>query len=304
MHAATGEEPLVEHARAKLNLALHVTGQRPDGYHLLESLVVFAEAGDRLTFTASAADSLTLSGPFAASLPPPDENDGNLVTRARDRLRALLADHGTTTKPVAIHLEKNLPVASGIGGGSADAAAAIRGLMRFWSADAVDPARLSQLALSLGADVPMCLSGRPLVARGIGEEIETLRDFPTFHLVLVNPLKEVSTPAIFRRLTEKNNPPLPTLPSAGPADAKAWIDYLAACRNDLQPPAEEVLPEIANVIAMLTEGGALLARMSGSGATCFGLYTDQQAAQQAADALRQARPEWYVEATQTTEDRT
>jgi 4-diphosphocytidyl-2-C-methyl-D-erythritol kinase len=300
---AAGEERLVEHARAKLNLALHVTGQRPDGYHLLESVVAFAETGDRLSFSAAGVDSLTLSGAFAASLPSPGDGNANLVTQARDRLRDLLSEDGVSTPPVAIHLEKNLPVASGIGGGSADAAAAIRGLIRLWKSDSIDDARLSKLALSLGADVPMCLAGQPLVARGIGEKIETIAAFPALAVVLVNPLKEVSTPAIFRLLTEKNHPPLPALPERGAADATGWIGYLSTCRNDLQPPAEEVLPEITTVIASLRDSGARLARMSGSGATCFGLYADRQAAQTAANALRQARPGWYVAATQTTEGR-
>ncbi|WP_064694008.1 4-(cytidine 5'-diphospho)-2-C-methyl-D-erythritol kinase [Rhizobium aegyptiacum] len=278
---------VTEEARAKINLALHVTGQRADGYHLLDMLVTFADCGDRLGFLPAQADAFTLSGRFGDTL----AGDGgtNLVLRARDLLREVV---GGLAFPVHIHLQKNLPVASGIGGGSADAAATLRGLMRLWGTRPPVEA-LATLALKLGADVPMCLESRPLIARGIGEEIEAVADLPAFAMVLANPLKGVSTPEIFRRLATKNNPPLNLARSAG------WLAAIGAARNDLEPPAREVVPEIAAISAMLQAEGALLTRMSGSGATCFGIFANIAAAQAAAMALHETRPDWYFQATET-----
>ncbi|MBX4865509.1 4-(cytidine 5'-diphospho)-2-C-methyl-D-erythritol kinase [Rhizobium bangladeshense] len=278
---------VTEEARAKINLALHVTGQRADGYHLLDMLVTFADCGDRLGFLPAPADAFTLSGRFGETL----AGDGgtNLVIRARDLLREVV---GALAFPVHIHLQKNLPVASGIGGGSADAAATLRGLMRLWGTG-LPVETLAALALKLGADVPMCLESRPLIARGIGEEIEAVPDLPALAMVLANPLKGVSTPEVFRRLKAKNNPPLKLAQSAG------WLAAIRAARNDLEPPAREVVPEIAVISAMLQTEGALLARMSGSGATCFGIFADMATARDAAAALHEARPDWYFQATQT-----
>ncbi|AGS20735.1 4-(cytidine 5'-diphospho)-2-C-methyl-D-erythritol kinase [Rhizobium etli] len=278
---------VTEEARAKINLALHVTGQRPDGYHLLDMLVTFADCGDRLGFLPAQADAFTLSGRFGETLA--GDGGANLVIRARDLLREAV---GTLAFPVHIHLQKNLPVASGIGGGSADAAAALRGLMRLWGTR-LPVAALATLALKLGADVPMCLESRPLIARGIGEEIEAVPDLPAFAMVLANPLKDVSTPEVFRRLKAKNNPPLTLAQTAG------WLATIGAARNDLEPPAREAVPEIAAISAMLQAEGALLARMSGSGATCFGIFADMAAARDAAAALHEARPDWYFQATET-----
>ncbi|ABC89684.1 4-diphosphocytidyl-2-C-methyl-D-erythritol kinase protein [Rhizobium etli CFN 42] len=278
---------VTEEARAKINLALHVTGQRPDGYHLLDMLVTFADCGDRLGFLPAQADAFTLSGRFGETLA--GDGGANLVIRARDLLREAV---GTLAFPVHIHLQKNLPVASGIGGGSADAAAALRGLMRLWGTR-LPVAALATLALKLGADVPMCLESRPLIARGIGEEIEAVPDLPAFAMVLANPLKGVSTPEVFRRLKAKNNPPLTLAQTAG------WLATIGAARNDLEPPAREAVPEIAAISAMLQAEGALLARMSGSGATCFGIFADMAAARDAAAALHEARPDWYFQATET-----
>ncbi|MBX4954644.1 4-(cytidine 5'-diphospho)-2-C-methyl-D-erythritol kinase [Rhizobium lentis] len=282
---------VTEEARAKINLALHVTGQRADGYHLLDMLVTFADCGDRLGFLPAQADVFTLSGRFGETL----AGDGgtNLVLRARDLLREVV---GGLAFPVHIHLEKNLPIASGIGGGSADAAATLRGLMRLWGMSLPVEA-LASLALKLGADVPMCLESRPLIARGIGEQIEALRDLPAFAMVLANPLKGVSTPEVFRRLKAKDNPALSLAPNLH--GRGAWLAAIAAARNDLEPPARDAVPEIAATAAMLLAQGALLARMSGSGATCFGIFADTAAAQQAAAALHEARPDWYFQATET-----
>lgn len=290
-HDVSGATETIEAAPAKINLALHVTGQRADRYHLLETLVTFTEAGDTIRIRDGDADSFSISGPFGDLLRAGDGGD-NLVTRARDLLRDALASTGQPARPVAIHLEKNLPVASGIGGGSADAAATLRGLLRHWRAG-IAPDALASMALTLGADVPMCLESRSLIARGIGEDIEPLTDLPELAMVLANPLKAASTPEIFRRLQNKTNPPLPASATIG------WMDFLAQSRNDLQPPAQALLPEIGEIIGLLSQEGAALVRMSGSGATCFGIFHSLEAARKAETSLRKKRPGWYFQATRT-----
>ncbi|MFJ1307716.1 4-(cytidine 5'-diphospho)-2-C-methyl-D-erythritol kinase [Agrobacterium sp. P15N1-A] len=290
-HEVSGATETIEAAPAKINLALHVTGQRADGYHLLETLVTFTEAGDTIRIRDADADSFSISGPFGDLLRAGDGGD-NLVTRAKDLLRDALASTGQPAPPVAIHLEKNLPVASGIGGGSADAAATLRGLLRHWRAG-IAPDTLASMALTLGADVPMCLESRSLIARGIGEDIEPVTDLPELSMVLANPLKAVSTPEIFRRLQNKTNPPLPASATIG------WMDFLAQSRNDLQPPAQALLPEIGEIIGLLSQEGAALVRMSGSGATCFGIFHSLEAARKAETSLRKKRPGWYFQATRT-----
>lgn len=285
--------PAVETAPAKINLALHVTGRREDGYHLLDSLVTFAEHGDRVTAQPAAADAFTLSGPFAEGL---ETDGGNLVVRARDLLRAAVQAAGGEAPPVSLHLEKNLPVASGIGGGSADAAATLRALCRIWNAFLPEDV-LAALALKLGADVPMCLSGRPATARGVGELLTPAATLPSLNLLLVNPLKPVSTPEIFRRLARRDNPPMD--PPPGSFALGEWIAFLAGQRNDLEPAARQLVPEIGIMLTLLNLTGARLARMSGSGATCFGLYDTREAARAAERNLRAAQPGWFAQAVTT-----
>lgn len=286
------EMPVVRQvARAKINLALHVTGRRADGYHLLDSVVTFCEAGDRLEISGAATDRFSVSGRFADALGEPADN---LVLKARDGLRRRLAAAGLKTGPVAIHLEKNLPVASGIGGGSADAAAALHGLLRIWETD-LEPQEGKALLLSLGADVPMCFAATPLLARGIGEDITPLPQMPAMALVLANPLIGVSTPSIFKALERRDNPPVGALPAT--ADLSDWIDCLRGLRNDLEPPATALVPDICVLRGMLDNHGALLSRMSGSGATCFGIFESLDAARHAAEALCRERPDWYFCAT-------
>jgi 4-diphosphocytidyl-2-C-methyl-D-erythritol kinase len=210
-------------------------------------------------------------------------------------LRQVLRERGHAAPPVHIHLDKDLPIAAGIGGGSADAAATLRGLQRVWNATLPD-ADLSPLALRLGADVPMCLVSRPLLARGIGESLTPVA-LPAFSMVLVNPLVGVSTPEIFRRLERRDNAPLPPLPAW--ADAPVWMDYLKEQRNDLEPPARSLVAIIGDLITALEESGARLARMSGSGATCFGLYADKATATAATQRLATRFPEAYIQATHT-----
>lgn len=277
-------EPFVEPAPAKVNLALHVVGRRADGYHLLESLMVFAEVGDELRAVPAAADSLTVTGPFGSGL---EAGANNLVSRALAAFRARWP--GRVGMGLAMTLEKNLPVAAGLGGGSADAAAALR-LMRAIAASEggaeIGTAELVDLAAGLGADVPACLVSAPLVARGIGEIMRPLADFPACHLVLVNPLRPVASAEVFARLAQRENPPLPDLPEpmTRPAQLGLWLE---GTRNDLEATAVGLVPEIGELIARIGRApGCMLARMSGSGATVFGLFGSGAQAHQAAHELR------------------
>ncbi|SCM73742.1 4-diphosphocytidyl-2-C-methyl-D-erythritol kinase [uncultured Pleomorphomonas sp.] len=282
--------PVVEEARAKVNLALHVVGRRPDGYHDLDMLVAFAGAGDTVTLTPGDADRLVIDGPMAGDL----RADGdNLVLRALRGFREL----DGRADPLAIGLVKRLPVASGIGGGSADAAATLRGLCRLYGRSTADPA-VTALALSLGADVPMCLDGRPARVAGIGERIAPTAGKLALGLLLVNPRVGVATPAVFRALGRRDNPPLPALPAFGtPADLAAFL--AAETRNDLEPPAKAIAPAIADVLAALAGlPGVRLARMSGSGATCFGLFDGEADARMAGARLAADHPGWWVEPTE------
>lgn len=264
-----------EAAPAKVNLALHVTGRRDDGYHLLDSVVVHGGAADRvgarLDGPATAGEprvTLALEGPFAAGL---EGSGDNLVLRAARLLATEAAQAGRAVADVTLRLDKRLPIASGIGGGSADAAATLRLLDRLWGLG-LGLGRLAELALPLGADVPMCLWGEPLRARGIGEAIERLPPLPAFRLVLINPGVAVATPAVFRSLACRDNPPLPTIPARFD-DLDHLADWLAASRNDLQAAAIALAPAIGAVLARLSAmPGCRLARMSGSGATCFGIF--------------------------------
>ncbi|MCC1481814.1 4-(cytidine 5'-diphospho)-2-C-methyl-D-erythritol kinase [Roseibaca sp. Y0-43] len=267
-----------ERAPAKVNLALHVIGQRADGYHQLDSLVVFTDVGDVLRATPAPGLSLDVTGPEAAGLS--GEGD-NLVLRAA---RLMQADG------LALTLEKHLPVASGIGGGSSDAAAALRLVARA-TGRALPPD-----VLPLGADVPVCMSAQPCRMRGIGEDVTPIPPLPQMAMVLVNPRVGVSTPEVFRALARKDNAPMPDTLPAWP-DFARFVEWLSAQRNDLQAPACAAVPEIAQVLGALEGSGAALARMSGSGATCFGLFPDLGQAQVAADTISGVRPGWWVRAT-------
>jgi 4-diphosphocytidyl-2-C-methyl-D-erythritol kinase len=270
-----------EFASAKVNLTLHVTGQRADGYHLLDSLVVFAGIGDRLTAAPSDLSSLTLTGPFGRDIP---SDASNLVLRAA----ALFSPK----QGVAFTLQKHLPPASGIGGGSADAAAAIRAIMALQgNAAALD----QKTVLGLGADVPVCLLSRPARMRGIGGDVALL-DCPECWITLVNPRVEVPTPQVFAGLHRKDNPAMPAvLPKWH--DAQNLATWLHSQRNDLEPPARTIAPVIADVLAALrAHPGALIARMSGSGATCFALSASKAHADAIAASVQAAHPEWWVAA--------
>lgn len=272
---ATEPGAVAEFAPAKVNLTLHVTGQRADGYHLLDSLVVFADVGDRVSLRAAEGLDLRITGPQAGALPVSDDN---LVLRAA-RLMGGQA---------AITLEKALPVASGIGGGSADAAATLRALVRLGRA-LPDAAQV----LTLGADVPVCLRGEAVRMQGVGEVLSPVPELPEAWLVLVNPGVGVATPQVFRGLACKDNPPMPDLPPL--PSAAALAAFLGQMRNDMEAPALALAPVIGTVkSALAAQPGCLLARMSGSGATCFGLFADSAAASAAAQAVQAAQPGWWV----------
>jgi len=281
---------LTEFAPAKINLALHVTGRRADGYHLLESLAVFTRFGDRIELAEAEKDSFSVSGSFADGV----VTDGtNLVLRARDALRAALP-HASAR--VSIKLEKNLPVASGIGGGSTDAAATLRGLAKLWDLDAGHE-RLSDIAAELGADLPMCIAAKPLLARGTGDELAPVAGFPALGLVLVNPGVGVSTPAVFSALKKRDNEGLPPLPRH--IDFHTLRNWLEITRNDLEDAALSIEPSIGWAKAALMKADAGFARMSGSGATCFGLFETGNVAKRAAAQIRSRHPDWFVAATRS-----
>lgn len=284
-----------QQAPAKVNLFLHVTGKRDDGYHLLESLVCFTASGDVLSGEMRNDDKITLSitGPMASDLSS-EKIDDNLVMRAARLLQETCApDRGAD-----LILDKRLPIASGIGGGSADAAAALRLLIDMWQID-IDPKSLSDLALSLGADVPVCLHGRTCLMTGIGENITELPDLPDVPIVLINPGKAVSTPEIFKARADEGFSPAGAWETERTfTSAASLADALSECGNDLTLPASGILPEICDVLnALAREEGCLMARMSGSGATCFGIYDTSEQADRAAHAIAIRNPEWWISPT-------
>jgi 4-diphosphocytidyl-2-C-methyl-D-erythritol kinase len=285
-------DALAAFAPAKVNLTLHVLGRRVDGYHELESLVAFADVGDKLTLVAGEGLSLDVAGPTAAAA---GADTDNLVLKAA---RAL-AERIGGLRLGRFSLEKQLPVAAGLGGGSSDAAAALRLIAR---ANGLSPAdgRVREAARATGADVPVCLEPKARLMRGIGEILSPPIALPPLPAVLINPGVAVPTRDVFKALAA---PPL-----SGPAqpddfftievDAAALISVFAARRNDLEPPAVRLQPVIADVLAALRgASGCALARMSGSGATCFGLFNSAPAAEAAAQKIQGAHPAWWVRAT-------
>ncbi len=289
-------------APAKINLYLHVLGRRGDGYHELDSLVMFADLGDTLTVSLAPGQdgpSLTLDGPFAAALAgePPA---GNLVVRAALALAAL----AQRPPAVAMTLTKRLPVASGIGGGSADAAAcllALSQLWQLWPAPAEEPALLG-LGARLGADVPVCLAGRAAYFGGIGDRLDPAPSLPDCPAVLVNPGVPLPTPTVFRARRGPFSGPA-RLP-APPPTVGAFAAELAQRHNDLTDAAISAAPVIAEVLADLAASpGALLARLSGSGATCFALYPNHDTAERAAAGLAATHPDWWVQPCRLVSDR-
>jgi len=272
-------------APAKVNLTLHITGQRDDGYHLLDSLVVFTDVGDRITATPAPDLRLSVTGPFALGVP---NDETNLVLRAAEVLRKARG----VTSGAAITLEKSLPNAAGIGGGSSDAATALTLLARLWNVPPL-PASAPEV-LTLGADVPACLHApSPVRMAGIGETLTTLPDLPDCAMVLVNPRVDAATGKVFAALTTKTHPPMADVPKGlGFDDFCAWLGQQ---RNDLQAPAQKIAPQIEEVLTKLRRMPAIaFAGMSGSGATCFGLTRSMADARQVARVLQVGQMGWWV----------
>lgn len=264
---------IVERACAKLNLSLRVVGKRADGYHLLDSLVAFADIADAVAIAPADDFALAVDGDFAGGL----SGSENLVERAA----RVFAAHLGRAPRAAIRLTKNLPVASGIGGGSADAAAALRGLSTLWRAPI--PA---DLPAQLGADVPVCVASRAAWMSGVGEIVEPVAPLPAWGVVLVNPGIALATAKVFAARRGA---------FSTPARATPTLDFLAHAFNDLQAPAMSLVPAIGDVLAALAGTGAGVARMSGSGATCFALFEDRASAARAARALKSSAPStWWI----------
>lgn len=269
---------IVEAAPAKLNLALHVRARRDDGYHELETLFVFVAQGDVLTIEDAETPGFCVTGPFAGALA--GEGD-NLVLRAERAFRANVA----ALPPLAVTLDKRLPVASGMGGGSADAAAMLRAMARRAGIASGDP-RLKAVAEALGSDVPACLLGRTAIGRGRGEALTPVAGASGVPVLLVNPGVAVSTASVFAGWDRIDRGGLPE----GDLIAVALVG-----RNDLEPPARAIAPEISDVLDRLSVArGVRLTRMSGSGATCFALFDDRADCAAAAATLRMAEPGWWI----------
>lgn len=279
---------ITEIARAKVNLTLHVTGRREDGYHLLNSLVVFPDIFDRLTFEAADEISLALEGPRTGDLTT--DLKSNLVLRAAKDLQQAFG----VTRGARIVLEKNLPTAAGIGGGSADAAAALRGLLELWSLQP-DEAKLLDIALGLGADVSVCLASCSALMSGIGEVVQPVNGLVPHWLVLANCGRPVPTGSVFRDLDISGGSEASPQAPEGLSSFSRLTEYLGSARNDLEKPAIALEPEIQHCLEALRACDQIaLARMSGSGATCFGLFEHEADARAARHALASLYPDWWV----------
>lgn len=272
-------------APAKVNLYLHVTGRRDDGYHLLDSLFVFAKDGDVVSVRESPTLSLDVQGAYAGALPVGEEN---IVLKAA----RLLADACGRKPEAAITLEKNLPVAAGIGGGSADAAAALKALLKLWH-QTVPADKLQEIALKLGADVPSCLAAKAVQVSGIGEILTPAPELPDLFLVLVNPNRPVLTPAVFKARRPVFSDPAPFTEKM--TDFDAFIKALAVRRNDLSDAACLIEPSVSEVLrALQNVSSCRLARMSGSGGTCFGVFASEKEASLCCSQIRESHPNWWV----------
>lgn len=277
-----------EFAPAKINLALHVTRRRPDGFHELESLFVFAQISDEILVEPASSNQFVVKGLFGGSIP---QGEDNLVLKAVAAFKNRWPD--AVPQKLAIELTKNLPVAAGIGSGSADAAATLR-LLTGLSKVEIESGALHDVALGLGADVPACLSSVPSLVSGIGEIIVPVKPFPGGHIVLINSLVPISTPDVFGRLRRTDNSSLPKI-TKSLEDVHTLATWLKATRNDLAAPAIEIAPIIAEISSDLAKmSGCLIARMSGSGATVFGLYASVKEAEKAKRKMTEKWPDAWI----------
>jgi 4-diphosphocytidyl-2-C-methyl-D-erythritol kinase len=281
-------------APAKINLFLHVTGRRDDGYHMLDSLVGFADIGDKIEFQPAREFSFNIKGPFAGGFNAKDKDaspdSGNLVARAAwDLARAARRDLNCR-----ITLHKNLPLASGVGGGSSDAAATLWGLMDLWGLNIKNAAPyLVGLMEALGADVPVCMECKPAMIRGVSTVEPLEMTLPEMPVLLVNPARSCMTNDIFRQFDGAFKKPV-SLPD-DIAEKEGFVEFLKQQSNDLTAAAAQDIPEISAVLSLLDDQkGCVLSRMSGSGATCFGLFEDEEAVMDAAEQIMLAHPKWWV----------
>ena len=285
---------ITERASAKINLFLHVGDKRADGFHPVQSLAVFTDLGDELAMETASGLSLTIDGPFAKGL---DGESDNLVLRAAN---SLLGKRALDSQGAKLTLTKNLPVASGIGGGSADAAAALRGLRQLWSV-AKDDVTLRDIAAGLGSDIPACLLSRPCFMEGRGEILRIVESMPRVPMLLVNPCVPVPTREVFAALKDRSGVDM-ALPRGRFSDTADLLRFLETTRNDLEEPARRIQPVIGEVLRALCDlPGALFARMSGSGATCFGIFADDDCCVRAAALLKNAHPGWWIAPTFVSE---
>lgn len=277
-------------APAKLNLTLHVTGRRADGYHLLNSLMVLTDIEDVIEIQPSPVLKFHMAGQTSAALA--HENDDNIVVKAAK----MVAEAAGVSPDIAISLEKNIPVGAGLGGGSADAGAMLRLLKAYWQPD-ISESKWNEIALSLGADVPFCYHNHAALIEGIGEKVTSVPEINSIWAVLINPCKPLSTQQVFARGVEQFTSPnvLPPLEWSNEAE---FIEYLNATKNDLEVPAIALMPEISNILDVLEQQDKmLLARMSGSGATCYGLFDDLEVAKEAEKNIKAANSDWWVKLT-------
>ena len=287
-----------EPASAKINLALHILGRRPDRFHDIDSLAVFAEIGDRIDVEPTEGEfALNIDGPFARELATATPDNRNLVVAVTTKLTVLAGSHA---KGTGLRLTKNIPIASGLGGGSADAAAAFRLLNRHWQLG-LSESELQAMGVEFGADVPMCVASAPVRATGKGDRLTAIGGLPPLPIVLAYPSVGVSTAAVFGRVEGSSDSRLPRIPArfGSVADVAAWIDRT---HNGLEQPAGEQLPAIGDALDLLRRSSdCLLARMTGSGSTCFGLFPTSDHAMRAAGVIRTQRPSWWVRPTITGE---
>ena len=285
MHNTEKKQPFSITAPAKINLCLHVVGRRRDNYHLISSLVVFLDVFDIVSATESPVLKLNLKGPFAKHL---RSGDNNSVIRAAKGLQKLSG----ITKGAEITLTKNLPISAGIGGGSADSAATIKLLLELWGVNIAEK-RIMQLGQSLGADVPICLTAKPAFVSGIGEKIKIIQRFPKIWVLLVNPGKGVLTKKIFNDFGRQYSEYL--LMRSAPFSIRGLIQFLKTSNNDLTLLATRYVPEIKKILKDIgATKGCLISRMSGSGATCFGIFSDKQNVIKAKKTLLQSNPNYWV----------
>lgn len=278
---------MIVQANAKINLALHITNKMENGFHQLETIVTFAEFADEINIQKNNEIKMKIIGEQAKNL------DGkNIIIKTAEMMKK----YTDSNQGAEIILDKKLPVASGMGGGSSNAAATIMALKELWGSN-IGQAKIMEIAKKLGADVPMCIIGKPLMAKGIGEKITLIENMPEFAIVAVNPQKKLESKKVFENLKKINNPPLEKIPKT--ENMGEWIEWLKNCRNDMTDAASKLMPEIKKCLKIIESTEPKITRMTGAGATCFGLYTSIEDAQNAQEKIKMKHPNWWVKSGKT-----